>query len=124
MSGKTIPKISQNDRAPNGVNFWQQLPTPFLAIAPMADVTDAAFRQMMAKYSRHTRADGSEGGADITWTEFVAADGLVRATPEGKVKLMADLIYSEEERPIIAQLFTPAPGAYGIRSATVSRTRV
>lgn len=109
MSGKTIPKISQNDRAPNGVNFWQQLPTPFLAIAPMADVTDAAFRQMMAKYSRHTRADGSEGGADITWTEFVAADGLVRATPEGKVKLMADLIYSEEERPIIAQLFTRHP---------------
>jgi tRNA-dihydrouridine synthase len=40
------------------------------------------------------------------WTEFVAADGLMRATPEGKAKLMADLIYSEEERPIVAQLFT------------------
>ncbi|MCU0678471.1 MAG: tRNA-dihydrouridine synthase [Candidatus Pacebacteria bacterium] len=91
------------------MSFWQQLPTPFLTIAPMADVTDAAFRQMIAKYSRHTRADGSEGGADVTWTEFVAADGLVRATPEGKVKLMADLIYSDEERPIVAQLFTRHP---------------
>jgi len=40
------------------------------------------------------------------WTEFVAADGLIRATPEGKVKLMADLIYVNEERPIVAQLFT------------------
>ena len=40
------------------------------------------------------------------WTEFVAADGLVRATPEGKQKLMADLLYAEEERPIVAQLFT------------------
>jgi tRNA-dihydrouridine synthase len=39
----------------------------------------------------------------------VAADGLVRATPEGKEKLMADLIYSEEERPIVAQLFTSNP---------------
>jgi tRNA-dihydrouridine synthase len=34
---------------------------------------------------------------------------LVRATPEGKEKLMADLIYSEEERPIVAQLFTSNP---------------
>ncbi len=91
------------------MNFWQTLPAPFLTIAPMADVTDAAFRQMIAKYSRHTRADGTEGGAAVTWTEFVAADGLVRATPEGKQKLMADLIYNEEERPIVAQLFTRHP---------------
>lgn len=43
------------------------------------------------------------------WTEFVSADGLVRATPEGKEKLMADLVYSEEERPIVAQLFSSTP---------------
>jgi len=78
------------------MNFWQQLPKPFFTVAPMADVTDAAFRRMIAKYGR----------PDVMWTEFVAADGLMRATPEGKAKLMADLIYSEEERPIVAQLFT------------------
>lgn len=72
----------------------------------MADVTDAAFRQMIAKYSSHTRADGTVGGPDVFWTEFVSADGLARATPEGKEKLMADLIYGEEERPIVAQLFS------------------
>lgn len=72
----------------------------------MADVTDAAFRRMIAKYSRHTRADGSEGGPDVFWTEFVSADGLARATEEGKAKLMADLMYGEEERPIVAQLFS------------------
>lgn len=87
-------------------NFWQNLPKPIIAVAPMADVTDAPFRRMIAKYSAHTRKDGSVGGADVTWTEFVAADGLVRATPEGKEKLMADLMYSEEERPIVAQLFS------------------
>lgn len=88
------------------MSFWQQLPKPIMVLAPMADVTDASFRRMIAKYSAHTRADGTQGGPDVMWTEFVAADGLMRATPEGKAKLMADLIYAEEERPIVAQLFT------------------
>lgn len=88
------------------MNFWEKLPAPFFVLAPMADVTDAPFRRMIAKYSAHTRKDGTIGGPDVMWTEFVAADGLVRATEEGKKKLMADLIYAEEERPIVAQLFT------------------
>jgi nifR3 family TIM-barrel protein len=88
------------------MSFWEKLPTPFFVLAPMADVTDAPFRRMIAKYSAHTRLDGTVGGPDVMWTEFVAADGLVRATEEGKKKLMADLIYSEAERPIVAQLFT------------------
>ncbi len=91
------------------MNFWQKLPKPIIVVAPMADVTDAAFRRMLAKYSSHTRKDGTVGGPDVMWTEFVAADGLVRATPEGKQKLMLDLKYSEEERPIVAQLFTSNP---------------
>lgn len=91
------------------MNFWQQLPKPIIVLAPLADVTDAAFRRTIAKYSAHTRADGTVGGPDVMWTEFVSADGLMRATPEGKKKLMADLIYSEEERPIVAQLFSSTP---------------
>lgn len=67
----------------------------------MADVTDAAFRRMIAKYSNWREQDNA-----VMWTEFVAADGLMRATPEGRQKLMADLIYSNEERPIVAQLFS------------------
>lgn len=88
------------------MSFWKKLPTPFFVVAPMADVTDAPFRRMIAKYSSHRRSDGTIGGPDVMWTEFVSADGLIRATPEGKQKLMADLIYTEEERPIVAQLFT------------------
>ena len=88
------------------MNFWQELPTPFFVLAPMADVTDAPFRRMIATYSAHQRKDGTIGGPDVMWTEFVSADGLVRATPEGKKKLMADLIYTETERPIVAQLFS------------------
>ncbi len=70
----------------------------------MADVTDAAFRRMIAKYS-----DWEEQDNAVMWTEFVAADGLVHATLEGKEKLLADLKYVEEERPIVAQIFSGYP---------------
>lgn len=91
------------------MNFWQTLQTPILVLAPLADVTDAAFRRMIAKYSAHERADGTVGGPDVFWTEFVSADGLVRADEAGKRKLMADLMYTEAERPIVAQLFSATP---------------
>lgn len=85
-------------------NFWDNLPRPTFALAPLANVTDAAFRKLIAKYSK------VEGGAPyVTWTEFVSADGLCLATEEGKAKLMRDLEYSEAERPIVAQLFTSNP---------------
>ncbi|MCC2630458.1 MAG: tRNA-dihydrouridine synthase, partial [Candidatus Paceibacter sp.] len=79
--------------------FWKDIKKPFFVLAPMADVTDAAFRRVIAKY----------GKPDVTWTEFVSADGLIRATEIGKQKLMRDLVYSEGERPIVAQLFGSHP---------------
>lgn len=78
-------------------NFWQQLKTPFFALAPMADVTDPAFRRIVAKY----------GKPDVLWTEFVSADGL--AHPVAREKLIRDLAYVEAERPIVAQLFSSNP---------------
>lgn len=79
--------------------FWADLPKPFFVLAPLANVTDMAFRALIAKY----------GKPDVLWTEFVSADGLMLATPEGKEKLLRDLKYSEAERPIVAQLFTSKP---------------
>lgn len=76
--------------------FWGKLKKPILALAPMANVTDAAFRRIIAKY----------GKPDVMFTEFVSADGLCSA---GKEKLLIDLMYSESERPIVAQLFTGKP---------------
>ena len=78
-------------------NFWTQLPKPFFAMAPMADVTDAAFRRLFARY----------GKPDVTWTEFVSADGLCH--PVGRQVLMTDLLYTGAERPIVAQVFTAHP---------------
>ncbi len=90
-------------------SFWDKLQKPFFVLAPLADVTDAAFRRLIARESAHMRRDGTLGGPDVMWTEFVSADGLVRAPEEGKKKLLADLIYTEAERPIIAQLFSSRP---------------
>ncbi len=81
------------------MSFWDNLKKPFFVLAPMADVTDASFRRVIAKY----------GKPDVMWTEFVSADGLVRAPEEGKRKLLKDLEYTEEERPIVAQFFASKP---------------
>lgn len=87
-------------------NFWQQLRNkannppaggkPFFCVAPMADVTDPAFRSLITKY----------GKPDVMWTEFVSANGLMS---KGREVLGRDLVFSEAERPIVAQLFTSDP---------------
>lgn len=67
-----------------------------LVLAPMADVTDPAFRQIIAKY----------GKPDVMFTEFVSCNGLCSA---GKKNLLPILKYSEKERPIVAQVFGAKP---------------
>ena len=71
----------------------------------MADVTDAAFRRVIAKYSKL----GTPRPQFVMYTEFVSADGLCRAGEEGRAKLMRDLFFSDAERPIVAQFFTSTP---------------
>lgn len=80
-------------------NFWQKIKKPVFVLAPMADVTDAAYRAIIAKY----------GKPDVLWTEFVSADGLALAPEAGRKKLLKGLEYSEAERPIVAQFFTSSP---------------
>lgn len=82
------------------MSFWNELknnkPEGIMVLAPMADVTDPAFRSIIAKY----------GKPDVTWTEFVSADGLFLG---GYDALIKDLSYTDEERPIVAQFFTSKP---------------
>ena len=80
----------------NDNGFWDTLSSPLFVLAPMADVTDVAFRAMFAKY----------GKPDVFWTEFVSADGLLSP---GRESLEADLLFLEDQRPIVAQLFTSNP---------------
>jgi nifR3 family TIM-barrel protein len=78
-------------------SFWNKLKKPILSLAPMADVTDCAFRQIINKY----------GKPDVFWTEFVSADGL--AHPVAREKLLIDLKYDKNEHPIVAQIFGSKP---------------
>ena len=86
--------------------FWQNIIDEKLlkgetitVVAPMADVTDIAFRTMISKYSKPY-------GPDVMWTEFVSADGL---NSPGREVLKRDLEFTDIERPIVAQLFTSNP---------------
>jgi len=89
-------------------NFWQKIKNdskgPFFCLAPMVDVTDTAFRQIIAKYSRHGKIGG---GPDVFWTEFASADGI--ASDAGRTKVLRLLKYSKKEKPIIAQIFGSKP---------------
>ena len=69
---------------------------PIFVLAPMSNVTDAAFRLLLAKY----------GKPDVTWTEFVSCDGLCS---RGRDRLLIDLKYDKSERPIVAQIFGHKP---------------
>lgn len=78
------------------LGFWAKLNKPFFVLAPMADVTDAAFRRIIEKY----------GKPDVFWTEFVSADGLCS---NGRKVLVRDLEFTKKEKPIVAQLFSSKP---------------
>jgi nifR3 family TIM-barrel protein len=87
--------------------FWSTLPKPFFALAPLADVTDAAFRRIIATY----------GKPHILWTEFTSADGLCAPAPE---PLLRNLLYTEAERPIVAQLWGATPETMQQAAAAVA----
>jgi nifR3 family TIM-barrel protein len=89
-------------------NIFEKLNKPFFCLAPMADVTDAAFRRIISKY----------GKPDIFWTEFVSADGL---SSPGREVLKNNLIFNKKEKPIIAQLFSSNPEKMRQASCYVSK---
>ena len=73
-------------------------------MAPMKDVTDWAFRALVAK----------RGAPNVFWTEFISADGLYHTREIKKISddenpLMRDLRFSDDEHPIVAQIFSSKP---------------
>lgn len=70
-----------------------------MALAPLYDVTDAAFRFIIAKH----------GKPDVFYTEFTSSDGLMSA---GQSKLLHHLKFSDIEHPIVAQIFGTNPDKF------------
>ncbi len=61
-----------------------------LFLAPMEDVTDPSFRYMCKNF-----------GADVVYTEFISADGLIRDAWKSRAKLNID----DKERPVGIQIY-------------------
>jgi len=77
------------------MNFWKTLPRPVIGLSPMDGVTDACFRSIVAQ----------QGKPDVTFTEFTHVHDICR----GPEVCLETLIYSDSERPMVAQLYGNDP---------------
>ncbi len=68
---------------------------PAHILAPMAGITDTVFRRFIKRL----------GGCGLIMTEFVSSEGMLRQN----LKSQRFLYYTEEERPIAAQIFGADP---------------
>lgn len=78
------------------MNIYDTLKKPIISLAPMEDVTDTVFRQIVASVCR----------PDLFYTEFVNVEGL---NSKGRDKVIHRLKYDKSEKPIIAQLWGIKP---------------
>lgn len=81
------------------MSLFESLPKPFFVLAPMFDVTDTVFRRMIAECAP----------PDLYFTEFTNVDGLQSA---GRENLLKYLRFTEQEKPIIAQIWGKDPENY------------
>lgn len=86
-------------------NFWLKPKHPILALAPMAGITDSAFRQICKEY-----------GADITYSEMASASALF-FRPQKTLGLVR---FSKYESPYIVQLFGKNPEHFAKATRIIS----
>jgi tRNA-dihydrouridine synthase len=82
------------------MSFWQQLKQPFFVLAPMDDVTDVVFRQVV----------GQAAAPEVYMTEFVATDGLQSPGRERTLERLR--IEPNLQQPLVAQIWGKNPENY------------
>ena len=111
-------------------SFWEKLPRPFWALAPMEDVTDTVFRRMVM----------SVGKPDVCFTEFTNVDAIVYAARSTQIRArmprslpgvsarefvdtpaLQRLFFSESERPIVAQIWGMDPQKFYIAAKVIKK---
>jgi len=75
-------------------NFWKSFQKPIFALAPMEDVTDTSFREVVARIA-------NPDFLQILYTEFTSVDGMNH--PVGKIRVGERLQVSESEMQILKQ---------------------
>ncbi len=81
-------------------NFWKELPKPFTVLAPMENVTDFVFREVVANNLPQP---------DVMFTEFTNVEAL---TSDGFERTIPRFKFSEEQRPIVAQIWGTNPESF------------
>ncbi len=79
------------------MNIWDNLPKPFLILAPMEGVTDIMFRQVIARAGR----------PDLFFTEFTNVSSY--ASEKGRDNALERLEIAPSDAPIIAQIWGKEP---------------
>lgn len=79
-------------------NIWNELPRPIIALAPMEAVTDVVFRHVVKQAAEPS----------VYFTEFTNATGWMHA---GDRAIGGRLVKTDDESPIIAQLWGSDPAA-------------
>lgn len=73
-------------------NFWQSLKKPIIALAPMEDVTDTVFREVVLSVS-------DPDALNIVFTEFTSTDGLCHE--KGRSKVIERLLVNASEMELL-----------------------
>jgi len=73
-------------------NFWQSIHKPIIALAPMEDVTDTVFREVVLSVS-------SFDALNVVFTEFTSTDGLCHE--KGRPKVIERLLVNASELQLL-----------------------
>lgn len=86
-------------------NFWKKLNKPILALAPMAGITDSAYREICRKH-----------GADVVYSEMASVSALFYK-PQKTLELLK---FNNKERPYVVQLFGKSPEHFAKAARIIS----
>jgi tRNA-dihydrouridine synthase len=73
-------------------NFWQTIHKPVIALAPMEDVTDTVFREVVLSVS-------DPDALNVVFTEFTSTDGLCHE--KGRPKVIERLLVNASEMQLL-----------------------
>lgn len=76
-------------------NFWQNFGNPVFSLAPMEDVTDTVFREIVMRMSL-------PGKLNVVFTEFTSVEGMNH--PVGRTRVSERLIVNESEKELLSKL--------------------
>lgn len=91
-------------------SFYDKLPDPFFCLAPMEDVTNIVFRQVILKAGR----------PDVFYTEFMNVSGFTHS--QGRDSAARRIKFLPNERPLVAQIWGTDPEKFRLTAQELAET--